>query len=100
MKCGSEEETRVLRWVSLQAAHVLAAERVILYGSRARGDAEDRSDFDIAIDTKFPNKIPEFRELLNENPLTLLAFDVVSLADANPEFRTRILSEGRDITKI
>jgi predicted nucleotidyltransferase len=98
MMCGTPEEARVLQWVSDKALEVLAAKRVLLFGSRARGDADDRSDFDIAVETDCPEKIAEFLALLEENPVTLLAFDVVNLATAKAEFRDRILAEGRDIT--
>lgn len=98
MKCGSAHEAQVLRWVAQQAQLVLAAKRVILYGSRARGDADERLDFDIAIDTDCPDKIPDFLDILEHNPITLLGFDVVVLASVTEDFRARILAEGRDIT--
>jgi predicted nucleotidyltransferase len=100
MKCGSPEELAVLQWVSRQAKSIVGAKRVVLFGSRARGDALDRSDFDIAIEAEFPEKLSELRETLEENPLTLLAFDVVNLSSANPEFRERILKEAKDITSL
>ncbi|MEY4063956.1 MAG: hypothetical protein RIR26_164 [Pseudomonadota bacterium] len=100
MKCGSEEERRVLRWVVAKAKEVAHAKRVILFGSRARSDAEDRSDFDIAVITDTPEKLAELRMILEENPLTLLAFDIVDLSNAHPPFRDRILAEGIDITEI
>jgi predicted nucleotidyltransferase len=100
MRCGSPEETRVLRWVSEKARELVAAKRVILFGSRARGDAEDRSDFDLAVETEQPQRLGELKELLEENPLTLLAFDVVCLSEVSPAFRERILREGKDITTL
>jgi uncharacterized protein len=97
MKCGSPAEQAILSWVSAQAKRVANAQRVLLFGSRARGDAHERSDFDIAIETPHPEKLPELRAVLEENPLTLLAFDVVDLSSVCPEFRDRILAEARTI---
>lgn len=100
MMCGSPEETKVLQWISEKARELLDAKKVILFGSRARGDAGDRSDFDIAIDTDHGERMSEFRLLLEENPLTLLAFDVVLLREVRSDFRDRILREGRDISTL
>lgn len=100
MKCGSDEELAVLQWSVRKAKHIAGATRVLLFGSRARGDADDRSDFDIAIETDSPEKLPELNALFQEHPLTLVSFDVVDLRSAQPHFQSRILSEAKDITNI
>ncbi len=78
MKCGSPQEKAVLKWVASQARQIAGARRVLLFGSRARCDASDRSDFDIAIETMQSEKILELRAVLEDTPYTLLAFDIVS----------------------
>ena len=70
-------------------------QRAILFGSRARGDADERSDIDLAVDA--PDI--EQREWLDlsfqlEELDTLLRINVMRLEEASPEFRDRILSEG------
>lgn len=100
MKCGSDDELAVLQWSVRQAKQIAGATRVLLFGSRARGDADDRSDFDIAIETDSPDKLSELSALFEEHPLTLVAFDVVDLRSAPPYFQARILSEAKDITNI
>ena len=100
MKCSSAEELAVLRWAAGQAKRVAGAKRVLLFGSRARGDADDRSDFDIALEATHPERISELRALYEESPLTLLAFDVVNLSEVSEVFRKRILAEAKDITAI
>ena len=100
MKCGSAEELNVLRWIAREAKRLAQADRVLLFGSRARGDADERSDFDIAIDTGDTSKLALLQAALDENPVTLLAFDVVDLSNVDPEFRNRILSEAKDITNV
>lgn len=97
MKCGSPQEQAVLKWVASQARQIAGAHRVLLFGSRARGDASDRSEFDIAIETMQAEKILELRAVLEDNPYKLLAFDGVNLNEVSQQFRQRILSEGKPI---
>ena len=52
------------------------AAKVVLYGSRARGDNRERSDIDLAVYGVAAEKQPLFREALEQLP-TLLDFDVV-----------------------
>lgn len=79
--------------------HRLAAtpevERVILFGSRARGDAEERSDIDLAIAAPHATQ-RQWLDLvfLLEEAETLLMIDVVRLEEAPDALKERILSEG------
>ena len=70
-------------------------DRVILFGSRARGDARERSDIDPAIEAPRADAHAWARvvEMIDESR-TLLRFDVVRLERATPDFRVQILSEG------
>lgn len=68
---------------------------VILFGSRARGDAGLRSDIDLAISA------PEINtrrwldmKLLAEEAPTLLSITLVRLDDSPTELRDRVLKEG------
>lgn len=54
-------------------------EKVILFGSRARGDNRERSDIDLAVSG---GKIAEFATSLDDEVWTLLSFDVVNLDSA------------------
>jgi len=69
--------------------------RIILFGSRVDGTAQDRSDFDIGI---LPQGELDIRtkffieDLLEELP-TLLKFDVVNLDTAPNRFRQRALRQ-------
>lgn len=66
-------------------------DRVILFGSRARGDNLPRSDIDLAV----VGDADLFRYRLDEHAPTLLKFDVVDLSrDLPSDFRASILKDG------
>ncbi len=51
-------------------------EKIILFGSRARGDFKERSDIDLAI---LGEKTDKFSILADEETSTLLKYDIVDL---------------------
>lgn len=59
-----------------QLAQKHRIKKIILFGSRARGDFYERSDIDIAVSG---GNTAEFRLDVDENIHTLLMFDVVDL---------------------
>lgn len=60
----------------LQIAQENEIEKVILYGSRARGDFKERSDIDLAF---YGGHSSQFILSVDEETSTLLEFDVVDL---------------------
>jgi predicted nucleotidyltransferase len=82
----------------LRTLSELGARRVILYGSRSRGDHAPRSDFDLAIDA------PELDEAAwsamqdaVENTDTLYKIDLVWLQQVPDNLRVSILRDGKII---
>ena len=69
------------------------AQRILLYGSFARGDYADHSDFDLCVDGISP------RDFFLAYTECLMATDhrlsLVELQDARGYFRERILKEGK-----
>ena len=53
--------------------------KVILFGSRARGDNDERSDIDLAVSG---GSVRDFRLNIDDEIRTLLMFDVVNLDDS------------------
>lgn len=72
--------------------------QIILFGSRARDDAQSRSDYDIAIDDNelTPAKLAQIRADLETLP-TLLSIDLVWMSRAAETLRQRILNEGKTL---
>lgn len=89
----------VLTAVSNIIARFLPDARILLFGSRARGDAEQTSDFDFAIDagSKIPLDVIARIEDEIEELHTLKSVDIVDLNRVNPAFKTIILKTGVNI---
>jgi predicted nucleotidyltransferase len=77
-------------------ARFLPDARIILFGSRARDDAEQTSDFDFAIDagSKITLDVIARIEGEIEELRTLKSADIVDLNRVNPAFKTIILKTG------
>lgn len=76
--------------------HFPEIQRLILFGSRARGDHDERSDIDIAIDAEMITRarwddIYFFKE---ENLDTLLSIDLVWIQRASERLKQQISKEG------
>lgn len=67
-------------------------EKIILFGSRARGDHKERSDIDIAADG---NMCEKFALEIEEKCPTLLKFDIVDMSKPiSEELKDSIEKEG------
>ncbi len=76
-----------------QLAEQYGIDKVILFGSRARGDYKRVSDIDLAVSGK---DVVRFALDVEEETSTLLKFDVVDLNSAmQQELRDSIAAEGR-----
>ena len=82
---------RVLQ-VIVKAAKKYDIEKVILFGSRARGDNRERSDIDLAVSG---GNITDFTFGIEDEVWTLLMFDVVNLdRPVQPELLAEIDRDG------
>lgn len=78
------------------AARYSQIDKIILFGSRARGDCGERSDIDLAVYAD--GDISEFIYDINEEVPTLLMFDVTHMDDdLDEEFIGQVEKEGRVI---
>lgn len=76
----------------IKLAQKNGVEKVILFGSRARGDNRERSDIDLAARG---GNILDFYYDLEEEAWTLLFFDVVDLGEhVSAELKSEIQRDG------
>lgn len=89
-------QSRVLDELKKFIVQTINPEKIVLFGSRARGDAQDRSDIDIAIEVPKASSWAwsKFVLDLKEQSQTLLPIDVVRFENAKPSLRRIIEKEG------
>jgi len=71
---------------------------LVLFGSRARGDARRRSDFDLAIIPKAgfnERELLEFSDLLDRSSEIIYPIDVVDMRNASDELKAKVAAEGQ-----
>lgn len=70
------------------------ASRIVLFGSRARGDHRERSDIDLAVYDLPQKSWSDFEDAIDALP-TLLSFDLVDMSrSVSPELRANIERDG------
>lgn len=67
-------------------------DRILLFGSRTRGDFDDRSDIDLAIEGRADPLL--LRGYLEEEVPTLRRFDVVRTGDLDAAMASSVKQEG------
>ena len=78
-------------------ARRFGAKRLVLFGSRARGDNRPNSDIDLAVYGMPPDNRAEFWMECEDLP-TLLKFDIVHMQDGmNPAFVANIEKDGVEL---
>ncbi|OWV14746.1 nucleotidyltransferase family protein [Fibrobacter sp. UWH1] len=76
----------------IQFAKICKLNRVVLFGSRARGSHRDRSDVDLAV---FGKNVAEFQFMLEDEADSLLSFDVVDMGTVvSQKLKQNIEREG------
>jgi len=90
------DKDRVIKFFLDFALKYFNPKKIILFGSRARGDNSQRSDYDFAVDDSgIPNdKWVRFSVDLRENLPTLNEVEVVRISQVAKPFKKRILEEG------
>lgn len=86
--------------VKLIAKKYEAVSSVFLFGSRARGEAGAKSDYDLAVEWDDTTSIKgqswgQFAEEVREGNPTLFSIDLVRISDVGPMLHERIKKEGK-----
>jgi len=97
MASSTPVPARIKSFLAERAARYPAIERVLVFGSRARGDARERSDFDLAVVAPGmdPSDWSRFAVEFDEDVPTLCGIDLLLLNDSiGEQLRTKIAREG------
>ncbi|MCD6422835.1 MAG: nucleotidyltransferase domain-containing protein [Elusimicrobia bacterium] len=91
-------EKEILNGVIQILKEEINPDKILLFGSRAKGTGLKNTDFDIAVDTEKPDidKRREIEEKINEIA-GLYKVDVVYLGSVDEDFRRIVLKTGRII---
>lgn len=87
----------LMHFIIEHAKVALSPNAIILFGSRARGDARETSDYDIAFDFNLDlhhNDWGKFCVEMQSDAPTLLPMDLVNMNEIDDVFRDKILREG------
>ena len=83
-----------LREILYRAETYLKPRKVWLYGSRARGDARENSDFDLAFEISDDTNWSRFVTEVSDDPPSLHKFDLVNYEQTDASLREAIHKEG------
>jgi predicted nucleotidyltransferase len=87
---------KALQKLITEFAKVPTVNKVILFGSRARGDHRPRSDIDLAIEAPFATNSHWLHiNSIIEEADTLLSIDLVRLDEASDNIKDKIFQEGQ-----
>lgn len=92
---SSSDRHPAIAWLANRLADVPSVERVVLFGSRARGDHGSRPDIDLAVEAPGATLANRARmaELVEDTP-ALVGIDVVRLDQADAALRQAIDAKG------
>lgn len=72
----------------------LGPTRVWIFGSRARGDARENSDFDLAFEMENDKHWSQFVNDIHEDPPSLHKYDLINFRNIDTPLRDSVLKDG------
>lgn len=89
-------DSKLLAAITVELDKHPTIEKVVLFGSRARGDNTERSDYDIAVYGDLPHRErAELRYIFDEELPTLHKIDLIFMQEQTPsKFTENIEKEG------
>lgn len=83
-----------LRAIISKARNKLDLERIVIFGSRARGDHTAQSDYDLCFYLRSQRGWADFVIDVQDNAATLCGLDLVNFNEVDPELATEIARNG------
>jgi predicted nucleotidyltransferase len=83
-----------IEWLESFAKNHTEIEKIVLYGSFARGDATHGSDIDLVFFVCDPKEWPKLSEMIRENANTLRGLDLICFQNAPNKLKQKIQKEG------
>jgi predicted nucleotidyltransferase len=85
----------IIETITKQISRYPSVEKVVLFGSRARGDEEERSDIDLAVVCPTATQ-KEWTAIWSDvdDARTLLSIDLVRLDKASDRIKESVMKEG------
>lgn len=94
----TEAEARAEKAIRDIAERSLRHASLVLFGSRARGDARRRSDFDLAVvpyEGFRESELTVFSDLLEQSSHIIYPLDIVDWRQASDELKAKVKTEGQ-----
>lgn len=90
------QDTKVVDWLTEIAREEPALTSLVLFGSRARKDHHDKSDYDIAVTFSDESSFPKWAQYVREHIPTLCGIDIVLInkGSTDPSLVNKIRNEG------
>lgn len=95
-----EQKDPVIEQIIERFSKLSTRGRLILYGSRARGDFTDRSDYDLAVANMSELEFNRFLAEMMDPHFTLLKIDVINLDRASAQLLEAVKREGKLLYEI
>ena len=91
------DEQKVLDFIRNKARRFAGIRKIVLFGSRARGDSKERSDFDFAVwgEGLTSTEWARFCIEVEEQAPSLCGIDLVRVSDETPEALRREIETRR-----
>ena len=69
-------------------------QKIVLFGSRARGDYREKSDYDISVSGINESNYAEVLNAIDDNDFTLKKIDLLKYENLNEEYQKSVNTEG------
>lgn len=87
-------EDPILKKIVEQVLQHCNPKKIVLFGSRARGDYREKSDYDISVSGINESNYAEVLNAIDDNDYTLRKIDLLKYENLNEEYQNSVNTEG------